>query len=167
VTDKRAYLARCKFTIAFENESSLGYATEKILEPLLMGSIPIYWGDPAIEEDFNPACLINAHRFPDFESLINYVLEVDRNESLWRNYVTAPIFRNNCLPECLSNEAFCAFIDRAADSGPQISAAVRFKQRCKKRLANASNAFGSAGRRFVGFVKRLVRRAIHGQNGYS
>ena len=35
VADKRAFLADCRFTIAFENESFPGYTTEKVLEPML------------------------------------------------------------------------------------------------------------------------------------
>ena len=38
-------------TIAFENSSFPGYTTEKIFEPMLEGSIPIYWGNPRVDED--------------------------------------------------------------------------------------------------------------------
>lgn len=58
-SSKRAYLSRYKFTIAFENSSAPGYHTEKILDPMLAGSIPIYWGDPEIERVFNPASFIH------------------------------------------------------------------------------------------------------------
>lgn len=37
-----------KFTIAFENQSHGHYWTEKIIHPLLAGSVPIYWGSPHI-----------------------------------------------------------------------------------------------------------------------
>lgn len=121
VQDKRAYLARCKFTIAFENESHPGYATEKIIEPLLMGSIPIYWGDPQIEDDFNPDCLINVHRFRSFEDVIQRVLEIDESPTLWQKYISAPIFRGGKLPACLTDEAFLNFITQCASKGPQIS----------------------------------------------
>jgi hypothetical protein len=121
VADKRAYLARCKFTIAFENESHPGYATEKIIEPLLCGSIPIYWGDPQIEDDFNPDCMINVHRFPDFDAVIEEVMRIDADEALWRKYVTAPIFRDGQMPDCLTDEAYCRFFRRIVeDCGTKI-----------------------------------------------
>lgn len=56
---KRAFLSRYKFTVAFENSSAPGYHTEKILDPMLVGSIPIYWGDREIESVFNPASFIH------------------------------------------------------------------------------------------------------------
>lgn len=57
---KRDFLAGYRFTIAFENSSAPGYNTEKILDPMLAGSIPIYWGDPTIARTFNPRSFINA-----------------------------------------------------------------------------------------------------------
>jgi alpha(1,3/1,4) fucosyltransferase len=56
---KRAFLSNYKFTIAFENSSAPGYHTEKILDPMLQGSIPIYWGDPTIDDFFNPHSFIS------------------------------------------------------------------------------------------------------------
>jgi hypothetical protein len=135
VADKRAYLARCKFTIAFENESHPGYATEKIIEPLLMGSIPIYWGDPQIDEDFNPDCLINVHTFGSFDAAIDRVREIDSDENLWMQYVTCPIFRNEALPECLENSAYQRFFAEICKTGSKIARSKKELQRLKKRLS--------------------------------
>lgn len=60
---KRNFLGRYKFTIAFENDVSPGYHTEKILDPMLAGSLPIYFGDPRIAEHFNPLSFVNAREF--------------------------------------------------------------------------------------------------------
>ncbi len=135
VLDKRAYVARCKFTIAFENESHPGYATEKIIEPLLMGSIPIYWGDPQIEDDFNPDCLINVHRFRSFDAVVDRIREIDADEQLWKRYVTAPLFSNGILPECLGNDAYQNFIAKVMQSGPQISG---YRRLCQAASVRAS-----------------------------
>jgi hypothetical protein len=59
-TRKREFLAQYRFTIAFENTRAPGYRTEKILDPMLAGSIPIYWGDPRIAAEFNPRSFILA-----------------------------------------------------------------------------------------------------------
>ena len=147
VADKRAYLSRCKFTIAFENESHPGYATEKIIEPLLVGSIPIYWGDPQIEDDFNPECMINLHKFKSWDDVIETVLEIDQREDLWRRYVESPIFRSGTIPEELSNEGYLNFLGTIVEQGPRISALKRRWQMVKKR-----------GQVFVGGVTRSFRR---------
>jgi hypothetical protein len=150
VADKRAYLARCKFTIAFENESHPGYATEKIIEPLLMGSIPIYWGDPQIEDDFNPDCLINVHRFRNLDEVINRVRQIDSDDGLWKQYVTAPLFRDGRLPDQLSNNAYKAFFDDVVTKGPQISPSRRIWQRLTIRR-----------RQFYGRLNGLYWRLRH------
>jgi len=60
---KRAYISEYKFTIAFENYTYPGYHTEKILDPMLAGSIPIYIGNPEIENHFNPESFIHGRNF--------------------------------------------------------------------------------------------------------
>ena len=53
VTDKLSFIKDYKFVISFENSSYPGYTTEKILEPMLVNSIPVYWGNPLVYNDFN------------------------------------------------------------------------------------------------------------------
>jgi len=60
---KRRFLSGYKFTIAFENQSMRGYNTEKLTDPMLVGSIPIYWGNPCIGRHFNTRSFINAHEY--------------------------------------------------------------------------------------------------------
>lgn len=101
-----------KFTIAFENSSYPGYSTEKLIHPLMAGSIPIYWGDPEIENDINPDCFINVHHFNTFYEVIERIKEIDNDETLWEKYVTAPVFKNNVLPDHFKEEKFIRFFDR-------------------------------------------------------
>jgi hypothetical protein len=62
--------AKYKFTIAFENTQVPGYVTEKLINPYLGRSVPIYWGAPDLEElGFNPkAFIICKHKTPDFSA---------------------------------------------------------------------------------------------------
>ena len=60
---KRRFLEQYKFTIAFENYSYPGYHTEKILDPMLAGSLPIYFGNPNIDKHFNSRSFVNAHEY--------------------------------------------------------------------------------------------------------
>ena len=112
IEDKLGMLAESKFTIAFENESHPGYATEKIIQPLIQGSIPIYWGDPFIAQDFNPDCFINVHDYKSFDDVVEEVIRIDNDENLWKRYVTAPIFADNKLPELLTDQAYCDFFKK-------------------------------------------------------
>ena len=79
-----------KFTIAFENQSTPGYISEKIAEPLAVGSIPIYWGCETIADYYNPQAFINCHDYPDFDAVIEHIIEVDTNPALYEKYLNAP-----------------------------------------------------------------------------
>ena len=111
IDNKLEMVSKSKFTIAFENESHPGYATEKIIEPLIQGSIPIYWGDTTIAQDFNPDCFINVHNYDSFEDVIKEVIKIDTDENLWEKYIEAPIFKNNILPQELTNESYINFFN--------------------------------------------------------
>jgi hypothetical protein len=52
-------ISQYRFMITFENHSLHWYNTEKIYNAFSAGTIPIYWGDPLIEELYNPKCFIN------------------------------------------------------------------------------------------------------------
>ena len=56
---KRQFLKPYKFTIAFENDSYPGYQTEKLYDAMLEWSIPIYCGDPYIDQLFNKKSFVN------------------------------------------------------------------------------------------------------------
>lgn len=80
VKDKFALLHEHKFTLAFENTSYPGYATEKIVDAFLAGTIPIYWGDPTITQHFNSKAFIQCL---DEESISDVVQRVKKiNESM-------------------------------------------------------------------------------------
>ncbi len=73
------YLKSYKFGIAFENHSHKHYITEKMYRCFLIGAVPIYWGDPEVAEQINPASFINCHDFKDFDEVMAHVIEVDNN----------------------------------------------------------------------------------------
>lgn len=76
---KALMLSNYRFTISFENVSAPGYSTEKLSDAFLAGSVPIYWGDPFIAEDFNEQAFISAHSFNSYKDLIDRVFEVEED----------------------------------------------------------------------------------------
>lgn len=115
VTDKRFFLSHYKFTIAFENSSHPGYVTEKIVDPLFAGSVPIYWGSPKISEEFNPDCFINCHDYSALADVVRKVIEVDQDDNLYRQYLTAPRFPGGKLPACCKPNYLVPFFRRIFD----------------------------------------------------
>ncbi|MEJ8566899.1 glycosyltransferase family 10 domain-containing protein [Elongatibacter sediminis] len=155
VNDKRALVCQSKFTIAFENSSRSGYSTEKIIEPLLYGSIPIYWGDPDISQDFNPACFINVHDFGNLDSVVDLVKQIDQDDSLWKSYVTAPIFPGGRMPAKLTDDAIVRFFGNIFAHGrAQNSRRVRMKQRIGYHWAN-SRIMESFDKAIASFHRRI------------
>jgi len=110
VADKRSFLADYKFTIAFENESHPGYTTEKIVEPMLVDSIPIYWGDPCVGRDFDTNSFLSVHdQGPltrrSLDDLVDRVVAVDRDPALHAALLSRPWLRGNRVPACASSAA--------------------------------------------------------------
>jgi GR25 family glycosyltransferase involved in LPS biosynthesis len=87
---KHEFLKNYKFCLAYENASSQGYTTEKLLHAKVAGCIPIYWGDPKVERDFDTKGFIDARRFTTPEELIEAVRKVDTNPSEYLRMFAVP-----------------------------------------------------------------------------
>ncbi len=83
VPDKLAFCKNYKFNIAFENSSSDGYTTEKIMQPLTVCSVPIYFGNPHIEQDFNLDCMVRVLSFEDIPRAIEEIKYLDKNPTAY------------------------------------------------------------------------------------
>ena len=108
---KISFIKDYKFVMAFENESYPGYSTEKIYEPMLVRSIPIYWGDPMVSNDFNPGSFINVDNFKTFDEAIEYIKEVDMDDKLYMQILSEPYFYGNKVPDNLKTEKFLDFFE--------------------------------------------------------
>ena len=117
LADKMGLLRDFRFNLAFENSSSPGYVTEKLVEPLLAGCVPIYWGDPEVGREFNPSCMINVSDYTSDKVAIDHILEVDSDPQARLALLTAPPFRDNRDPACLSDEYLIAPLLALLDAG--------------------------------------------------
>lgn len=87
---KHHFLRKYKFCLAYENSSSFGYTTEKWLHAKAAGCIPIYWGDPFINRDFDCNGFLNAQKCNSPEDLIALVKSVDENDELYQKMLNIP-----------------------------------------------------------------------------
>lgn len=97
VADKIAFEKKYRFTMAFENSSTKGYATEKILEAFAGDTIPIYWGDPTIARQFDPASFINCHDYINFEKAVEKVRAINENDELFLDMIKTPAVNEKSL----------------------------------------------------------------------
>jgi len=84
------FYKKYRFVLAYENECSPGYTTEKLLHAKAAGCVPIYWGDPKVERDFDTTGFIDARGVSTSGELIRLVKEVEENPQLWRKKSAVP-----------------------------------------------------------------------------
>ncbi|MCO6498727.1 MAG: hypothetical protein J5I50_13835 [Chitinophagaceae bacterium] len=106
VADKMEFIENYKFVLSFENSCYPGYTTEKIVEPMIVDSIPVYWGNPEIGRDFNSKSFINIHDFPSYEKAIEEIIKIDKDDELYRSYLMRPWFKDNSFPQELEYSYF-------------------------------------------------------------
>lgn len=116
VDDKVTFLQDYKFVMAFENSCYPGYTTEKIIAPMFKNSLPIYWGNPNIQTDFNPKSFINVHDYKSFDEAIEEIIRVDKDEEAYREYIEQPWFANNKMPEVLELDYLAEKLFEAIES---------------------------------------------------
>jgi GR25 family glycosyltransferase involved in LPS biosynthesis len=87
---KHEFLKKYKFCLAYENSSAQGYTTEKLLHAKIAGCIPIYWGDPKVERDFDTKGFIDARRFTSPEELIEAVRKIDESPAEYLRMFAVP-----------------------------------------------------------------------------
>lgn len=90
VKDKNAFCAKHKFNIAFENSASPGYTTEKVMQPLTVHSVPIYYGNPTVGEDFREECMVRVKSREDVDRAIEEIIYLDTHDDAYIEKVTAP-----------------------------------------------------------------------------
>ncbi len=85
------FIKNYKFTFAIENSSFPGYSTEKMMDPLIAHSVPIYWGNPRINEEFDDSSFINCHNFVNNNEIVEYIKELDNNKELYDKMYYQPV----------------------------------------------------------------------------
>ena len=120
VADKLAFQGQYRFSIAYENSRDPGYVTEKIVDAFAAGTVPIYWGDPLIKQEFNPDSFVCADDYPDNAALIDAIEAIDQDQELFLRYCHAPVLAPGCLAEQYRDDRLCLeFLEHIFAKGPQ------------------------------------------------
>ena len=94
VKDKIEFCRGYKFNICFENSSHPGYVTEKLMHAYAAQTVPIYFGDPSVETDFNVGSMVRVRDESDVERAVEEVVRLDNDAEAYMQVVTA-----NCLAQ--------------------------------------------------------------------
>jgi hypothetical protein len=111
---KIEFIKKYKFNIAFENNYRGGYQcwpnailnngylvdmggliSEKLIEPFISGTIPIYWGSKMVSNEFNPNTFLNYYDFDSEDKLIEKIIELDNDDNKYNDYFKEPISTTN------------------------------------------------------------------------
>lgn len=99
VKDKLSFIKEYKFTIAFENSSVPGYTTEKLLEPIIACSLPVYYGNPLVYLDFEPGTFVRLESKNDIERVIEEIITLDSDDAKYLAMLHSKKFKSENNPE--------------------------------------------------------------------
>lgn len=122
IEDKLAFQKACRFSLAFENAQTIGYCTEKILDAFAAATVPIYWGDPAVDRIYNPDAFINCNEFLTVHGMAQKVRSVEENPERWLWMMRQPAFKDEAAARRdIYGNPFGDYIRQIVLQGPQKS----------------------------------------------
>lgn len=143
---KLEFQSTCKFTIAFENSSSPGYTTEKLMHAFIANTIPIYWGNPLVAKDFNEQSFINCHSFSNFSEVVERIKEIDQDDELYLSTLKQPAFSNYIIPETLKKKRLSEFLKLIFDQDLALAyrrtfygTGLKYENEMKEKLQFTAN----------------------------
>ncbi len=77
---KYEYLSASKFTIACDSITYPGFVTEKIVQPFMYHSIPVYFGNTEIAKDFNTDSFVLCKSEADLDDTLQRIISLDSND---------------------------------------------------------------------------------------
>ena len=104
IKDKIEFFKDYKFSIAMENRKGDGYASEKIIDSFISGTIPIYYGNYLIEEYINPKTFILIKGLEDMKDKIEYIKKIDNDDKLYQSILREKVIINDNIIEKMLKE---------------------------------------------------------------
>lgn len=153
VKDKMEFIRDYRFVFAFENAKFPGYTTEKIVEPLLVDCIPIYWGNNLIGNDFNTKCFLNLDDSKSEEELIEEIIAIDKDEERAVKILMEPKFAEGLIPDDIKKENLLQFIEKIIIESANQTPVSKTN---KKYL----HFYKVKRKQFIGSIKGKVNRLI-------
>ncbi|MBR6638894.1 MAG: glycosyltransferase [Muribaculaceae bacterium] len=152
VADKMEFIGKYKFNLALENSRVDNYTTEKIVEPMAAHTVPIYWGNRYVDQEFNKDAFIDVSDFDSVDRAIEYIRKVDSDDELYMKILNAPKLAVDAPVDW--NDRLQAFLDHIVKNGRHYicqygySRKMYEERKIKERLVNVRILRGFA-RRFL------------------
>jgi hypothetical protein len=110
----REFISKYKFIICFENNKQATYSTEKIVNPYVAGTIPIYWGSSHIHKVFNKNTMLYLENetIESYQKIINEIIDLDNSNEKYIEFINRkPITDMSYFNENYTLEAIAKKID--------------------------------------------------------
>ena len=88
-----------------------GYVSEKLTKPLFSNSVPIYYGSPSVNKEFDEKRFINANN-KTFKQIIDEIILLDNNNKLYNDKIKENVFINNQIPIYWTEEYIKNWVDK-------------------------------------------------------
>jgi len=112
------FLKPYKFAIVFENEEFVGRTDEKIFLAMQANCIPIFWGNPQVNKDFNTKSFVNAHESNSvklqgmLQDVADRVAYLDKNDAAYLAVLKEPWYNNNKINPYVDPNRIVEFFTR-------------------------------------------------------
>jgi len=167
ILDKFKFQSECKFSISFENSSTSGYVTEKLIQASGAKTIPIYWGDPTLGRPiinsgggFNLKSMINVNDYETLEKAVERVIEIDSNDDLYHSILEEPLFSDNDHEE-MFNKNLEVFLKNIFDQPYELAYRRGFGQwRCHMERRNKKYKMINYYVKYISSWLKLPKRLI-------
>lgn len=165
VASKCGFCSQYKFNIAFENSVHPGYTTEKIMEPLSVNSVPIYYGDPNVTADFTEACMVRLHSREEMQKAIDEIIYLDTHKEAYLAKCRA-----SCLVHPVSwyeaqlTDFLMHIFDQPLEKAHRLAAfgnQVMYRNR-HYRLHRVDDLYRVPLLKLMGFCRRVKRLVVSG-----
>lgn len=144
-------IARYRFCLALENSIAPDYVTEKMFDPLLAGTVPIYLGAPNVADFVPPGSYIDATAFGGPAELASYLRHLERTPEDYDAYFA---WRSRPLPAPLVQRL------RGLESPPECRLMDRIRQHVETRADRSGRSSLPFG--YLAFARaRLARLRRH------
>ncbi|MBQ6569460.1 MAG: hypothetical protein IJL87_04315 [Clostridia bacterium] len=102
--EKKDFVRASKFTIAGDSINYPGFVTEKIVDPFICRSIPIYFGSTRIDEDFNTDAFIWCRSESELDKTLERVKYLDTHDDAYIDMLMqSPLLYENQLADLYEN----------------------------------------------------------------
>ena len=77
---------------------------------MTVNSIPIYWGNPLIHQEFNTKSFINFYDYGSLDKMIEYIIDLDRNNDKYLEMLKTTWLVDNIIPDSNKIENIKSFL---------------------------------------------------------